>query len=463
MSHHDMGGWTYRTGRSYAHERPTSESWVFRKVVLPILAAGVLVGVAYGLYHAEYFYKHLSLACTELDDQVLHLDNLEALSPAGLGQHTGHPVHFVSNWTGSAHDDAFGIRLDHALRLKRETEYCQWQEWATESCETCDDGEGGTRSCNCVTTYHYDKGWRSHTIPSLLFDQPFNHMNPQRDPYPSASILADNVQVGGGARLEPELLANLRAPTRKVFFTPRTVEVQSWFFKDAAPRNEGVSAIRDFLSTPAYINDNFLYTNHDGWFFSPYERGSMESAFRRLGQFLEGSLLDFQIGDLFSSCTAGDIRVRYRVADPREISVVGTVHGDGTRTSVGIIDNLKSTEMPVGFVHAGIHTFAEMVQSEYDKAHTTCLWWRLGALLWGLVAERTIAWLRGGGDTTPINGFMVAGLALLLIGSVWSATSGLSDWTGSSTSLWTVVALGVSTALIASGRTNNVCAAKKSQ
>jgi hypothetical protein len=75
---------------------------------------------------------------------------------------------------------------------------------------------------SCVTTYYYDKGWRSHRIFSGLFDQPFNHDNPQRDPFPSARDIATDANAMGVA-IDPAVLRNLRAPTRKVCMPIRAV------------------------------------------------------------------------------------------------------------------------------------------------------------------------------------------------------------------------------------------------
>jgi hypothetical protein len=40
------------------------------------------------------------------------------------------------------------------------------------------------------------KGWHSHQIPSILFDQPFHHHNPQRDPVPAAEVVANKASMG---------------------------------------------------------------------------------------------------------------------------------------------------------------------------------------------------------------------------------------------------------------------------
>ena len=56
----------------------------------------------------------------------------------------------------------------------------------------------GTESydCNCRDTYEYVKAWRSHRILSIGFDQPGNHHNPMRDPFPSQRVHAHNAEAG---------------------------------------------------------------------------------------------------------------------------------------------------------------------------------------------------------------------------------------------------------------------------
>ena len=131
----------------------------------------------------------------------------------------------------TATDAAFGVAVDGALALRRTTEYCQWQELASQRCETCSrtvrgkDGSSATESysCNCVTVYSYIKSWRRHRVPSLLFDQPAAHYNPQRDPWPSVPVAAasggatvEDRASGVAAHLSPELLQHARVPWRPV-------------------------------------------------------------------------------------------------------------------------------------------------------------------------------------------------------------------------------------------------------
>jgi len=461
-------GRTYRQGRTVRVTPARRESDA--TVVLVLVGAIVGLAVPALLYQAESYYHELGSALTELDGRVIEAGPLAPAS--GLNRWAHSPVHFSSAWSGSVGDPAFGVALPHALQLSRDTEYCQWDEFSTESCDKCPDDTGeGEHDCNCVRTYHYTKGWRSHRIISLGFDQPANHHNPQRDPFPSARWVAPDA-MAADVHLEPELLNNIKAPTRKVYYGAHTAPYRSWFFGSSAapPRVESVHGLAGFLGTVAHAEHAFLYTNRDGWFFSPYERSAFEHYFRRLGQFIEGSLFDFQIGDvLFDTCTAGDIRVRYHVADPERISVAGKVKPDGRGgVAVGLIDGLRTTNLNVGFVHAGTHSFGDMAKAEYSEAYWGTVGWRVAALVWGLVVERLheratrpAAHGSTAAAARSIDGATVLGAALLLVSLVWAITSGILDFSGASTSLWTVLGLVGAAALLHRGRLGADSCAKK--
>lgn len=117
----EMGGWTMRTGRTVRHERSKGDSWVFRKVLLPILAAIVLVGIPWGLYSAEWYYKHLALAFNELDDAVIHLGTLE---PNALLPLSNRPVGFHSSSLRCSEERLLPANVLHALVSINHCDYC---------------------------------------------------------------------------------------------------------------------------------------------------------------------------------------------------------------------------------------------------------------------------------------------------------------------------------------------------
>ena len=52
----------------------------------------------------------------------------------------------------------------------------------------------------------------------------------------------------------------------------------------------------------------------------------------------------------------GDIRVRFNVVDPEEISVIGKFTSE-PMARVSVINDLKSSDLEVGMAHAGAHSF----------------------------------------------------------------------------------------------------------
>ena len=120
------------------------------------------------------------------------------------------PVHMSSdNVSGTVADDAFGVKLDKALILLRSTEYCQWEEKATERCKSCShgtdaDGNEQYYDCDCVTHYSYDLGWHSQPIKSRGFNQARSHVNPQFDPYPSTKVFALDARLGN-VKINPKV------------------------------------------------------------------------------------------------------------------------------------------------------------------------------------------------------------------------------------------------------------------
>jgi hypothetical protein len=180
--------------------------------------------------------------------------------------------------------------------VKRNTEYCQWQEVSQDNKRTWRDSDGNEQE-EIIRTYSYYKTWSSSRIPSLLFDQPAAHYNPQRDPVPSGSMVAEKVRFGDFT-VHSEVIQN-SGPLKSL-------------------QNLSVQQIRGFMTSPAAIQDSFRYVGN-GYFLSRYESSAAEELFKLAGRFFEGSV-NFQLGDLFSVCTAGDIRVSYEAVTIPQIS-----------------------------------------------------------------------------------------------------------------------------------------------
>ncbi len=395
-SHGYSSGFTVRTGRTVRLGEGRSAC---TSVILLLLLASFIVVVPCSLLAAEREFRDRVLAFNEAgaagvieckssasDNVGTSLSTLEECAAHGAGG----PVHIASDQVaGSVRDPAFGVELDKALQLDRHTEYCQWDEHVTDTCQKCTDNNGKSHDCNCYRTHSYVKGWRSHRINSLLFDQPSAHHNPQRDPYPSSSMFSSDARIGDVA-LRVEVLNNkhatLRGPSsRRVNWTPTAAReprfydsfwnwlegnvlpesVARWF--SDTTRYEQLGKLANAHTAEAARQHNFVYVGQSkGFFFSPYMSDTREKLLKMFFQHLEGSLFDWQLGDLMPSCTAGDIRVSYRTKDPQQLSVVGKLV-DG-RSGHELTLHTTSRGYELGMAHAGVVEWEEMFEFEAADA-----------------------------------------------------------------------------------------------
>ena len=99
--------------------------------------------------------------------------------------------------------------------------------------------------------------------------------------------------------------------------------LSSWLL---GPSNVRYKPLRLLNNTPHSIaasKHNFVYVRQGGYFFFPHESSTALRLFNYFAQYLEGSLLDWQVGDLMPSCTAGGIQFYYEVQDPAAVSALG--------------------------------------------------------------------------------------------------------------------------------------------
>ncbi|KAL3802138.1 hypothetical protein ACHAW5_000223 [Stephanodiscus triporus] len=399
-------------------------------------------------------------------------------SSSGPPPHLGALVHGTSSHVeASSSDEEMGVTIPGALVLRRNTEYCQWQEIRSQRCDTCSrtvkakDGSSREESyqCDCVARYDYVKAWRGYRINSLLFDQPGAHHNPQRDPMPSRTFVDggatlafregddgpedDAVDDGTAttradrtgrvvvvrARLDPGMLSSgVRGwPYRVVEFTrDGDAPAPSLFsrflsFLGVPPRNtryEPLRLLRDARTSIAAVRDNFVYVGQGGYFFSPVEKSTAGRLFNYFAQYLEGSLFDWQVGDLMPSCAAGDVRFRYEVQDPAVVSVLGRAGRraeGGAMTIAPAVADATVADGPagvLGLVHAGRRSARDMlVDEDYDSRLRANVVRGL-ALLWSIPASRLggVACGRELGESSAIAQVGGAlGLFLVLMGSTW--------------------------------------------
>lgn len=336
------------------------------------------------------------------------------IDPLTANSRPGDIVHVSTNVypeSASCMDNEFNVMVKGAINMKRHTEYCQWSQSQVESCETCTrevkakDGSklSETYDCNCVIQYFYTKSWRPYLINSLMFDQPAAHHNPMRDPYPSQSITANEANFSHDGRtinIPSSFLQNTRASYHNVQWTPSGAPPSSFFsrfsnmFFTDTTRYRPLTDLRGTDISDAALHHQFVYIGQGGYFFSPYKSSLAQNLFQYFMQYIEGTLLDWQIGDLIQSCTPGDIRVSYQVQDPKHISIlaaVGNVEPSNVQLSlISVTNGISSsgTNGRVGFIHEGDKSVEEIIQTEqYDSFYQAAIVRGL-LLLWSIPISR---------------------------------------------------------------------------
>jgi len=299
-----------RIGRTYTYTRSSDQARGNRLMIFVILAVVCGCGDLYLAYRGMNLFRKYRDVSASLDALIIH--------PYGYGNgynpmNNGNVVHvsIPQNeiiFERPAHDPYFNVYVPNAITLERNVEYCQWQEHVHESTHKNNDG-----SETVERTYYYTKNWRSYLVNSLFFNQPAAHHNPQRNPVSSGFVDRVGISSLSGFKVSGDFMKRLKEKTS--IFTFRQ------------------DSLAGFVSSPAVVNDKFFYTGSNGWFLSKYDPSFAEQALKYTAQYLEGSLLDFQLGDLFSVCDAGDIRVQIQgQVLTNGVSVIGQQNSDGSIT-----------------------------------------------------------------------------------------------------------------------------------
>ena len=338
-------------------------------------------------------------------NEVLNGTIVDLTSSANVS--AGDIVHISDHISSSVGDDSLQISIDNALTMERRTEYCQWEEIRTERCETCSrtvrDSDGNSvhehYDCNCVIQYDYYKSWRPYLINSFFFDQPAAHHNPTRNPLPSSKFISTNAKLGYEGKLKYEVLIDPNILTEKVkgsAFRP-----VKWIRNGIPPmpslwnrwipdrsRYENIADLKHFVF---HEGNEFVYVG-DGYFFSPYEASKMGNLLNIFGRYLEGSLFDWQIGDLFPSCQAGDIRFRYFVQDPSSVSVLAQID----RVEGGklvLIPIRSSSNQTLKMIHSGFIGPYAMIEAEDSESKGMAIFFRFLSLVWSVVVVYRLAYV----------------------------------------------------------------------
>lgn len=351
-----------RIGRTYVYERSASKNQLWTCGLMGVCVSALAVYLAATSVSLLGEYRDVSASLGAL---IVH-PSVNSNAPDAA--HNGDVVH-VTIAPGelatdhALYDPAFQVSVPGAVTLERRVEYCQWQEHVHEHTER---GSGGSDSERVVRTYTYTKGWTSAPVNSLFFDEPAAHFNPQRQPVAAGRVDSAGLTSARGYRIAAHDAQALRSPTTTYSFRPESLQ--------------------QFAASPAAVNDHFFYTGSNGWFLSKYTPSAAEKAMKMAFEYLEGTLLDFQLGDLFSVCDAGDVRVALQGKVPvGGVSVVALQNPDGTLVP---FKTLRGRDMML--LQEGQHSVPEMINAEVGARFWSLVWYGLGTI--AAVAVAVLSW-----------------------------------------------------------------------
>lgn len=351
MSHGMSNIPTFRRGRTYhIGDKNGSACKGYCGIFLFFL---VTIGVHYFIISSLRNYFLVFSSFYEIKDSIQQVDVSSSEFSRNL---YNKPVYFSSDVIHSSiYEPDFHFEANQAVNLVRHTEYCQWTEISHDTCQTCqrsvrqENGKMKTESysCNCVRTYNYLKAWRNYRINSLFFDQPAAHFNPQRDPFPSKTMFSQNTMVGDYLVIHDDFISKIKGKSHSIVWN-----------KDQAAKD-----LRGIYDSRAFQQHHFTYAGN-GYFFSPYETSTQEWIAKKFFQWLEGSILDYQFGDLLPSCVAGDIRVWYTAILPHQLSGIGQLSktADLSVSLIGLYTSPSGTT--IGLLREGLLSAKQLMDAE---------------------------------------------------------------------------------------------------
>ncbi|HHX36115.1 MAG TPA: hypothetical protein GX719_12695 [Gammaproteobacteria bacterium] len=261
-------------------------------------------------------------------------------------------------------DPVFAVSAN-ALKLRRTVEMYQWKE--SSSSETTKKLGGGTET---VTEYSYSREWSSRPINSESFKKPAGHRNPDSMPYASTEQVADRITLDAFT-LSPGLVNKIDS------FEPLVIA----------------------SDTP------------------------LPKAIKKSGQVYDSG---FYIGLDAANPQVGDIRVKFAMVKPVDVSVIAKQIGN---TFEPYIAKARGS---IELLQVGIHSADAMIQAAQDS--NTMLTWllRLGGFICMMMGLNLfLRPLSVIADVVPIAGtvvgagagiiaFLVAApITLITIGIAW--------------------------------------------
>jgi hypothetical protein len=303
----------------------------------------------------------------EVVDWTTHLHNGTKLSNQAVVAHL-HASGFA-DLRGKS-DEAFGVHTQEpAFSLRRHVEYCQWEEFVTTQTVT-----NNTEQKQFV----YQKGWRSTPWPSVLFNDPIAHHNPQRDPFPAHTFFASGVEMTYSPPDLNHTMVRVDASLLK----------SDLFSKIWRPQGRDYHMVQ--TSPASQMAMGFEHAGN-GLFYSAYKEDTMMLAVRFAARWAKGTL-DLQwLDDLIGHCNAGDIRVYFTYTGIPEdgLTVGASLHTIEHNHPKDREYALRAYRAPTGYSfsmvqrgHATLHDFMQAVSTRRHWQTSMCMMlWTLGCVI----------------------------------------------------------------------------------
>lgn len=373
-------------------------------------------------YIPIYFMQNQQAHLTRLD-QFNELKNME-IKPLTYDSPIGSNVTAVSYGSiqTKVSDDFTLIDVDGAVSLESFTEYCQWSEHSFKRCVS----RSSDKTCiKHKVSYYYTKKWLPYQVSSILFNKPLLYHNPRRKDIPSKILVSNSatfnvVDSDIKVNLNAAQLHNVRINKERVVWSKIKL-YNSWFFKQDSIHYETSDKLNLFKNSQAVTQEKFTYLSDNGYFYSPIKMSNLMSTLINALWIIDG----FQLGDIMTSCTAGDIRMSYYGKFPSVITVIGE-----KTSQIKNIVNLKKLDLfkddtSVSTVYGEVISIMGIINSEVYISQFGTILGVICIIIWCIISSRLCFITLYGVDITEstiswtLHSIM---LYLIIHGIVWFET-----------------------------------------
>lgn len=384
-------GFKIRKGGEYNYNYDSNINIFFSKFMIFV----ILFMISYiPLYFMQNQHAHLTRLDQFNDLKNMDIKHLTNKSPIGSY------VTAVSDGPIKTKviDDYTLINVDGAVSLESFTEYCQWSE---HSFKKCVSRSSDRKTCiQHKKVYYYTKIWLPYQVNSLLFNKPLLYHNPSRKNIPSKNVVSNsatfnvlnsNIKVN----LNADQLQNVRINKERVVWSKIKL-YNSWFFKPEPIHYETIEKLNEFKNSNAVTQEKFTYLSNNGYFYSPSKLSNFMSTLINALWIIDG----FQLGDIMTSCTAGDIRMSYYGKFPKVITVIGE-----KTSQIENIVNIKKLDLfkndtTVSTVYGEIISVTEIINSEVYISQVGTIFGIICIIIWCIILSRICFITLNGIDVT---------------------------------------------------------------